>query len=72
MTWADPGKESNVRTGIQTRIVDLQKTSKIRARNRGGVFYSWSREPTCKILGFTHYKSVDPQNCPSVVVRPVP
>ena len=41
MTWADPEKESNARTGIQVRIVDLQKMFKIRARNRGGVFYGW-------------------------------
>jgi len=51
---------------------DLEEMREIAVRGFGHVVGDHGREPTSKLFGFARCESVDPQYCPSGVIRPVP
>ena len=52
--------------------VDTEEVCEVMVVIWGCVSRCYEREFACKLFGFTHRKSVNPQNCSPRVVRPVP
>ena len=52
-------------------FIDFEKIFEVRAKTLICESYGWEREYPCKLLGFTHRKSVNPHHCPSRVVHSV-
>ena len=72
MTWVDPEKLFDATVGIPSHRDDLQKMPEVIVKTCRYVACVGERESNFDIFVFRHFKGVDPQNCLSRLVCPVP